>query len=207
MSDPRSDLELLEAWRGGDSGAGQALLTRHVRRLYLFFSNKIGEDVSDLVQRTMLGVVEGRDRLRDDAAFRPYLLRVARNQLYLHYRERMQAQGVTASEASVADLGPGPQTRLGRRAEQRRLLAALRRVPLELQIVIELVYWEELSMGQLAEVLEVPLGTAKSRLRRAREALAAQLDADEGQSLSGRTSLDDIERWARSIRAELDARV
>ena len=85
MGEGRADIELLEAWRAGDTRAGQALLSRHIRRLYLFFSNKIGDDVSDLVQRTMLGVVEGRDRLRDDAAFRPYLLRIARNQLYLHY--------------------------------------------------------------------------------------------------------------------------
>ena len=55
--------------------------------------------------------------------------------------------------------------------EQRLLLEALRRIPLDLQIAIELHYWEGMSGPDLAQVLDIPEGTVRSRLRRAREPL------------------------------------
>ena len=200
--DSADDMALLEAWRSGDTAAGQRLLAKHFQRLYLFFSNKVSGDVSDLVQRTMLGCVEGRDRVRDGSSFRAYLLAVARNQLYIHYRGRMEALGRDAGTTTVADLAPTPSALVVRKRDQRRLLTALRNIPLELQIVLELHYWEDLSMAELADVLDVPVGTAKSRVRRAREALAEQLRRAEDEVL-GRSTADDVDRWARSIRAEL----
>ena len=60
--------------------------------------------------------------------------------------------------------------------ERRALVEeALRRIPLDLQIMCELHYWEGLSLPEAAAVVEIPLGTAKSRLRRAREALESEL--------------------------------
>ncbi|MEZ4372915.1 MAG: sigma-70 family RNA polymerase sigma factor [Polyangiaceae bacterium] len=52
-------------------------------------------------------------------------------------------------------------------ARSNRLVEALQRLPLDLQMAIELYYWEELSVAELAEALEIPAGTVKSRLHRA----------------------------------------
>ena len=52
-----------------------------------------------------------------------------------------------------------------RRAEQRVLVMALQRIPVELQILLELFYWEGLSIAELAEVVEIPVGTVKTRMR------------------------------------------
>ena len=198
--DEDSDVALLAAWREGDAAAGQALLATHFSRLYMFFSNKVAGDVSDLVQRTMLGCVEGRDRI--GGSFKAYLLGVARKQLYAHYRGTMAAAGRDAATTTVADLSPTPSAMVVMKHDQRRLLTALRNIPLEFQIVVELHYWEDLSMPELAEVLGVPVGTAKSRLRRAREALAAKVRETESTPL-GETTMDNVDRWARSIRAEI----
>ena len=59
------------------------------------------------------------------------------------------------------------------------MLAALNGLPLDLQIALELYYWEELSVVEVAAVLEVPEGTVKSRLHRARQLLREQLDRAE----------------------------
>lgn len=197
-----SDCTLLEAWRGGDQSAGQALLGRHFRCLYMFFSNKVSGDVGDLVQRTMLACVEGRDRVRDTGSFKAYLLGVARHQLYAHYKGKVSDPDVSVAQTPAADLGPTPTAMLASKRTQRVLLAALRRIPLELQIVLELHYWEELSTADLGQVLDIPVGTVKSRLRRARGALADQMRAAEDEGLRN-TTTDDIERWAKSIREEL----
>ena len=198
-----SDFALLKAWRAGDRRAGQRLLERHLSRLYLFFSNKVSGDVSDLVQQTMLGCVEGRDRVREDGSFQAYLLGVARHRLYDHYAKRDKASAQPLSETPVAALDPSPTSLMARKQHQRQLLAALRNIPLDLQIVLELHYWESTSTADLAIVLGVPQGTVKSRLRRAREALTAALQALGDETLPIETG-DDLDRWARSIREEFD---
>jgi RNA polymerase sigma-70 factor (ECF subfamily) len=73
-----------------------------------------------------------------------------------------------------------------------RVREALRRLPVELQVVVELHYWEEQSTAEMAEVLEVPQGTVKSRLRRAREQLEVDLGAAaaEVEALIGRARPD-----------------
>lgn len=73
------------------------------------------------------------------------------------------------------DLAPGLSSVAVQRAEQRLLVAALQRIPLDLQMAIELYYWEELSVAELATALEIPPGTVKSRLHRARELLRQEM--------------------------------
>lgn len=200
------DFDLLTAWRGGDRAAGERLLKRHFRSLYRFFSNKVSGDVSDLVQQTMLGCVEGRDRVREDGSFRAFVLGVARHRLYDHYARSRRLDGRSVGELPAATMSPTPTSVVARKQAQRQLLQALREIPLELQVVLELHYWESLSTADLARVLDVPQGTVKSRLRRAREALEDALARNESRDPQLR-SADDLERWAQSIREELDVRL
>jgi RNA polymerase sigma factor (sigma-70 family) len=177
-----TDDELLRAWADGDQGAGASLYRRHFEALYRFFRTKAPDAYEDLVQVTMLECMRSKERYRGDAPFRAFLFAVARNCLLHHFRSRYRDRlDFDASRSSVADLDPRPSTIVGRNAESTRLLEAMRRVPLDLQVVLELHYWEELGTAELATVLAIPQGTVKSRLRRAREALRAALDASAGE--------------------------
>lgn len=167
-----SDEALLRAWAGGDDAAGATLYRRHFDALYRFFRTKAPDAYEDLIQITMLECVRSKDNFRGDAPFRGFLFGVARNTLLHHFRSRFRDRlDFDASRSSVADLDPRPSTIAARNAEHAKLLDAMRRIPLDLQIVIELHYWEELSTRELGDALQVPQGTVKSRLRRAREAL------------------------------------
>lgn len=195
------DFELLDAWKGGDKAAGNALFQRHFDSVCRFFRNKVGEGVDDLIQRTFLACVESRDSFRKEASFRTYLFTLARNELYAHFkRSHRQRERVDPLVTSVHDLGPSPTALVAQKKEQRLLLEALRRIPVDHQITLELYYWEGMSAAQLGRVLDTPEGTIRTRIRRAKslvEAALRDLDASPEQL---RSTLADIEGWARSLR-------
>lgn len=200
MADP--DAALLDAWRTGDVDAGDALFSRHFSAVFRFFRNKVDEVAAeDLTQATFLACVDGRDRFRGDASFRTYLFAVARNQLLMYFRGRARAGVVVdPSTTSAADFSPGPISLAIARAEQRLLLLALRGLSLDAQIALELYYWEGVAGDELAEVLGVPVATARSRIFRARAQLAERIDALAESPEVRASTTGGLEEWARSLR-------
>lgn len=195
------DAALLERWRAGDKGAGNHLFERHFESVYRFFVHKAPRDAVDLTQRTFLACVEARDRFRGASSFRTFLFAIARHELMAHWRKASRA--ADPATTSVRDLAPSPSAILIERREHRVLLEALRSIPLDLQIALELHYWEQLSMSEIAEVLDVPEGTAKSRLRRAREALEGRIAELEQDPAKLRTTLASLDSWAAALKNEV----
>lgn len=199
-SDGASDYELLEAWRAGDETAGRTLFGRYFDPVFRFFRNKVDDAAEDLTQQTFMGLVQGRDRFRGDSSFRTYLFMIARKRLYSHLRKRDRSDSVEFGTSSVVDLGlVSPSKAVAVRQEQQLLLQGLRRLPVEMQVALELFYWEELTVVEIAEVLETPVGTVKSRLQRARsrlDTIIAELTASEALL---RSTMDNFEMWARDL--------
>ncbi|HFE45899.1 MAG TPA: sigma-70 family RNA polymerase sigma factor [Nannocystis exedens] len=201
----RTDIDLLEVWRGGDRSAGSLLFERYYDTIARFFANKVGEgDRQELIQRTFLGCVEARDRFRGDAKFSTYLLGIARRQLYKHY-DRMRRHGdrFDYQQISVAALDPSPSQVIANHDEQRLLLQALRTIPLDYQIILELIYWESMTAAEAAAVLDLPLGTAKTRIRRGRQLVEHELLALEGGGPIAKNTCTNLEMWARRLRGAL----
>ncbi len=200
-----SDPELLAAWRDGDARAGQELFTRYFGPVSRFFANKLrGDAHDDLVQETFEACVRGRDRLRDDASFRSYLFSVACNVLKHHYRRKLRGARLDElGESSIHDLAPGPSTIMGSAEEERLLLEALRRVPLDLQIVLELRYWEGMSSAEIGAVLGIPAATARTRLHRGREQLERVIAELPASRETRQSTLAEREAWASRIRASM----
>lgn len=202
----RSDEALLAEWSGGDQAAGEALVERHFPTVFRFFHNKVGHAVHDLCQRTFVACLEARERFEGRSSFRTFLLGIANFQLlrYLRTARRDEAKRLDVERHSVAEFleraPTSPTERLAKHAEHRVLLRALRRLPLAMQLVLELRYWEELTVPEIAEVLEVPSGTVSSRLGRARTHLRQTIEAHESTALA-ETTLQGLERWAAEVAA------
>jgi RNA polymerase sigma-70 factor (ECF subfamily) len=198
----RTDVELLNAWREGDQRAGELLFERHYASVLRFFRNKVNRGLDDVVQDTFLALVETKDRFRGDSSFRSYLFGVAHNTLRYHYRKnRKDADRLDFGRFTAQDLSPGPGTVAAQQSEQRLLLQALRGIPMEHQMVLELYYWEPMTAAEIAEVLGEPEGTVRTRIRRAKQLLEQKLqDLAETPELFSRTS-SALEDWARSLRS------
>lgn len=204
MSD-RTDDELLAAWAAGDSGAASELFGRHVGALVRFFDRKIDGPVDDLVQETMVRCLAARDRIRPELGFRGYLFGIARHVLYHQLSARHRRTGELDPEAScLQDLEPTPSEHLAYRHDQRLLLDALRRLPLDTQVLLELYHWQGVSGPELAEIYGLGEKAVRSRLHRAKESLRAamaQLAASPEQLAS---SIADFEAWARALPKSAD---
>ena len=196
-----SDSELFERWRSGDAEAGGALFDRYFETIFAFLRNKVPKkDVADVVQKVFLAAVESRDRFRGEASVRTFLFAIARRQLMAFYYEQRRDRRLDFSEVTLEDLHPSPASLADEKGERRVLLEALRKIPVELQVAVELYYWEGLRAKDLAVVLDIPEGTVRSRLRRALEALRVAVGA---VGVSGRqleSTMDDLEHWAERLR-------
>jgi RNA polymerase sigma factor (sigma-70 family) len=197
-TDPRTDYELLASWRRGDLEAAAVLAERHVRTLYRFFHNKVHDAMEDLAQKTLLACVEGRDRIDETRSFRAYLLGIARHQLYRHYRGLRRSEREIGA-LSVAQLVGSPSHEIAVEEERRLLLAALRRLPIETQLVLELFYWEGMTTPEIAATLDEPDGTIRSRLSRGKALLRDVLEEMDAAPEARTATLTRLEDWARGL--------
>jgi RNA polymerase sigma-70 factor (ECF subfamily) len=192
------DLALLDRWCAGDRAAGNALFSNHFEAVYRFFEHKTDGEIDDLVQETFLACMRSRDTFRRQSSFRTYLFAIARHTLFGYWRRRVASRPtLDFDEVSVASLSTTAGSRLAKRQDRAALLAALRSLPLDQQILLEMFYWEELDRDQLAEVFDVEEPTIGSRLFRARKALQDNLGRDPTIPIGAE---GDFDGWARSLR-------
>jgi RNA polymerase sigma factor (sigma-70 family) len=201
----RSDAQLFAAWGDGDTRAGNELFQRHFESIRRFFANKAEREVEDLVQRTFLGCVQARARFAGRASFRTFLFGIAHHILHEFFRSKQHDRALDFGSISVADLATGPTSIIARAQEQRALLTALRQVPIDLQIVLELHYWEKMTAAEIGEVLGIPANTAGSRLRRAKERLRECLRSSSESAAVAESTAADLDGWAASVRGLLGA--
>ena len=170
MTGPPSDDDLVAAANAGDAGAFEQIYRRYrdfVHRLALRLTGD--EDLAlDVLQETFLYLLGRFPGFRLTARFSTFLYAVVRHRA-LAARRRAGRQ---VADASALDSAPAPRERdrdaNAARAELADMLAALPEAQRE---VLLLRYAEGLSLAEIAQAIEIPLGTVKSRLHNALKAL------------------------------------
>lgn len=130
-------------------------------------------DAEDVVQEAYLRALKHFDTFKGGDA-RPWLLKIVRNTFYTWIQRNRFSEATPFDEEAdilVSD-APGPEMLLEKQEHQRLVRRALRRLPTEFREVIILREFEELSYQQIADTVQIPLGTVMSRLARARRRLA-----------------------------------
>ncbi len=185
----QEERHLVERCQKGDLQAFNELVQRYEKQVYALAYRLCNnyDDAEDIAAEVFLRVFNALPRFRGDALFSTWLYRVVTN-VYLDTRKRKTSHPTSSleeyleaedggQERQVEDTAPSLQTQI--EAEERReaLRRAIDALPEFQKIMITLYHLEELPYERIAEILEMPLGTVKSRLNRARRALRDQLVA------------------------------
>jgi RNA polymerase sigma-70 factor, ECF subfamily len=182
-----TDEQLLSAFLAGDRQAFAALVERYQRDLYHFLLRFTGNRASadDVFQEAFIQVFQSASQFEQGRTFRPWLFTIAANKArdHLRSRARKHAAPLQATIDPHHDGGQeymdllrsvesSPTERLEHEELQHLVQKSIQRLPEHLREVLVLAYFNQIPYKQIAEVLNVPLGTVKSRLHTAVEQFA-----------------------------------
>lgn len=192
------DTALLVAHRHGDPHALGELLTRHQDRLYAICRRMIDDPdlASDMVQSAMVRIIHALDRFDGRSLLSTWMIRIAMNVCLTELRRRKLRRAASLDALGGWNGGagagsdhegnrpwepmpsgePGAGERVESGEDAARLAAAMRRVAPDQRAILLMRDVHDLDYQHIAEALEVPLGTVKSRLFRARAALRAEFE-------------------------------
>ena len=102
-------------------------------------------------------------------------------------------------ETSLKDIAPPPSQLVDGAAAERVLAAALRRLPVDAQVLLELHYWEELTHQELSEAMALTLGVVKGRIQKAKSQLRARVEELRLPGSGPREGGGDLDRWVASL--------
>ncbi len=166
----RSDAQLLIRIADEDRGAFRLLFERHSDRIYRFALSltRCPHLAEEVLQETMMAVWKGAKRFKGRSKVTTWLLGIAKNQAYNLLRKEERDKRLPEVADRVAD--PSTETQMSVRVER-----ALDTLPEAQREVLHLVFYENLTVRETAELLGVPEGTVKSRMHHARRSLAKEL--------------------------------
>ncbi len=183
-----TDEELMDGVAGGEALAFDQLLERHGKPLFNFFLRQVGNvtEAEDLVQTTFVRILQAAPSFDPAQKFTTWAYRIAHNLCVDFFRRQQHRRAVSLDEPLtddesltlgdlMADDAPAP----GLRFEDNQLQAAIRRavttLPVEQRAVVVLCHFEGRSYPEIAETLDIPVGTVKSRMHNAMRRLRDQL--------------------------------
>lgn len=185
-----SDPELVERARGGEREAFGFLYRRHQAYVYRFARAMTGSSslAEDVVQEVFLALMRDLDRYdAGRAALRTYLFGIARN--VSRYKLRGLRRLLPLDDADEAATVDDPAAALSATDETRHLRRCVRGLPARYREVIVLCDLQELDYAETAVVLNVPIGTVRSRLHRGRQLLLDRMRRSDGLAVAKRYAI------------------
>jgi len=178
------DRSLADRARHGDLDAFEELMHARIDAIYRLSYAIVGDeaDARDTTQETFIAAWRRIRELREPDRFEAWLQRIAINaaRMTLRARGRRRVREIPSGDvAALADASDGGTLAMPERSDADTLGAALDRLPLDQRTILVLHHLEGKGMAELAEILQIPIGTVKSRLHTARSALGAAIATEE----------------------------
>ena len=179
-----SDEQLMSLFQGGDENAYIELVNRYKDKLINFIFNYLGdlESSEDVVQETMIKLYQKKHYYKEIAKFSTWLYTIAKNLANTELRKRKQRKTTLLSQFSKVDktyelpsLDPEPGQEIQTDIVNKIIRNAVDQLSEKFRIVIVLRDIQGLSYEDISAIINVPIGTVKSRINRARLQLQVEL--------------------------------
>jgi RNA polymerase sigma-70 factor, ECF subfamily len=182
MADGISDAECVRRVQRGEAGAFETLVRRHEKTIFNLIYRMLGdtEEAAEVSQEVFLSAFRAAGQFRGDANFSTWLYRIAINHASTRRKTLNSRQRKVVpidSADSLHDPDPGPLELLEKQEIREKVQFALNQLEPDDAAVILLRDLQDVSYNEVAHVLEIPVGTVKSRLHRARQALKSRLQS------------------------------
>ena len=177
MSEPSSDTDLIGRMARGDQRAMPVLFARHRTRVYRFILRRVRSEslAEDLVNETFLAVWQQAGRFEGTSSATTWMLAIAHNKSVSVLRKRREEALEEGAAEAIPDGADSAETSLVKGDKGTALRACLDRLPDDQRVVMDLVYYHEQSVKEVAEVLGIPENTVKTRMFYARKKLSEML--------------------------------
>jgi RNA polymerase sigma-70 factor, ECF subfamily len=174
-----SDEALIGRIAGGDKLAMQVLFARHHVRVYRFVLRLVGDPTraEDLISEVFLDVWRQADRFEARSQVSTWLLAIARYKALSALRKRPDEELDEEAAAAIEDPGDDPEVAAQKKDTSVLLRKCLTALSPEHREIIDLVYYHEKSVEEVAEITKIPENTVKTRMFYARKRLAELLKA------------------------------
>jgi RNA polymerase sigma-70 factor, ECF subfamily len=174
-----SDEALIGRIAGGDKVAMQVLFARHHVRVYRFVLRLVRDQTlaEDLISEVFLDVWRQAGRFEARSAVSTWLLAIARYKALSALRRRPDEELDDETAAAIEDPGDDPETALEKKDKGEILRKCLTALSPEHREIIDLVYYHEKSVEEVAEIVGIPENTVKTRMFYARKRLSELLKA------------------------------
>jgi RNA polymerase sigma-70 factor (ECF subfamily) len=185
VSDLEGDGSLVRRFLDGESSAFGILVERHQTRVFNLCLRILGnrEDAYDAAQETFVAALRKAGQFRGDAAFTTWLHRIAVNTCYDELRKQQRRPMLHVLPTGDADepreTGPPSADHADEVSGSIDAASALASVPQEFRVALVLADIQDLPYEEIAHILEVPVGTVKSRVHRGRLAMAKAMGLGE----------------------------
>lgn len=190
---PDTDAALVAAAQAGDRAAVDALLRRHYDRIFGVCRRITGNDAdaADAAQEALIAMVRHLAKFDGRSSFGTWAYRIATNASLDELRRRRRRPSVGVGESVGHDpahelIDPDAGLRIDGVADRLALDVALAALPEDFRVPLVLRDVGTLDYGEIASVLDIPIGTVKSRIARGRAALAVFLRSGNRQDLHER---------------------
>jgi RNA polymerase sigma-70 factor (ECF subfamily) len=182
QADKRSDEQLILAYRAGDRSSFAALVSRYERELFHFLVRFMGDRAAaeDVFQETFLQIHQSAETFDTQRRFRPWLFTIAANKA----RDLIRSNARRPTNPLMASISPGdgeggefidlmksddlpPDAPMQQAELQQKVQKAVTMMPDHLREILLLSYFHQFPYKQISDILDIPLGTVKSRLHTA----------------------------------------
>ena len=177
-----SDEILIQRIADGDRLAMQVLFARHRTAVYRWLLRFVSQETlaEDLLSEVFLDVWRQAGRFESRSSVSTWLMSIARFKALSTRRRRADAPLDETIKSTVADQADDPEAALQKKNREQLLRRALTKLSPDHRAVIDLVYYHEKSVDEVAQILDVPAATVKTRMFYARKKLAGLVEGGRG---------------------------